>query len=134
MISDAQISGRLAVAQLWPTAPHQTCQFHYLREASRPIFDLDRQTRTAMRKTIQSKLRETRSQLTHHLQDVQGTSVPDQQVEREHVQILADYALGIQTALNLDGNMPFVYPGLAGYDALSAIEASLSTVEKRGWH
>lgn len=133
VISDAQISERLAVAQLWPTVPHQTCQFHYLREASRPIFDLDRQTRTAMRKTIQSKLRETRSQLTHHLQDVQGANAPDQQAEREHVQILADYALGIQTALNLDGKMPFVYPGLAGYDALGAIEASLMNLEKKGW-
>lgn len=133
VISDAQISERLAVAQLWPTVPHQTCQFHYLREASRPMFDLDRQTRTAMRKTIQSKLRETRSQLTHHLQDLQGASAPDQQAEREHLQILADYALGIQTALNLDGNQPFVYPGLAGFDALGAIEASLINVEKKGW-
>jgi hypothetical protein len=98
------------------------------------MFDLDRQTRTAMRKTIQSKLRETRSQVTHHLLDAQGASAPDQQAEREQLQILADYALGIQTALNLDGNMPFVYPGLAGYDALEAIEDSLMHLEKKGWH
>ncbi len=132
VISDAQISERLAVAQLWPMVPHQTCQFHYLREASRPMADLDRQTRTAMRKTIQSKLRETRSQLTHHLHDLRGASEPEQQAEAEHLQILADYALGMQTALNLDGNMPFVYPGLAAYDALGAIEASLSNLEKKG--
>jgi hypothetical protein len=35
VLSDAQISERLAVAQLWPDVAHQTCQFHYLREASR---------------------------------------------------------------------------------------------------
>ncbi len=39
VISDAQISERLAVAQLWPNVPHQTCQFHYLREATRPMHD-----------------------------------------------------------------------------------------------
>ena len=131
VISDAQISERLAVAQLWPTVPHQICQFHYLREASRPMFDLDRQTRTAMRKTIQSKLRETRSQVTHHLQDLDRASAPEQQAEREQLQILADYALGMQTALSLDGIQPFVYPGLAGYEALGAIEDSLINVEKR---
>jgi hypothetical protein len=63
---------------------------------------------------------------------LQGARAPDQQAEQEQVQILADYAVGIQTALNLDGNQPFVYPGLAGYDALEAIEVSLHTLEKRG--
>jgi len=46
-ISDAQVSELLAIAELWPNIPHQTCQFHYLREASRPIFEADRQVRTA---------------------------------------------------------------------------------------
>jgi hypothetical protein len=55
VMSAAQISEVLAVAHLWPTVPHQTGQFHSLREASRPMADLDRQTRTARRKTIQSK-------------------------------------------------------------------------------
>jgi len=36
IISDAQESQLLAVAQLWPDVPHQICQFHALREASRP--------------------------------------------------------------------------------------------------
>lgn len=43
VISDAQISERLAVAQLWPNVPHQTCQFHYLREATRPMHDARQQ-------------------------------------------------------------------------------------------
>jgi hypothetical protein len=70
--------------------------------------------------------------LTHQLHDLRGASEPDQQAEREHLQILADDALGMQTALHLDGNRPCVYPGLAAYDALGAIEASLSKSEKKG--
>jgi hypothetical protein len=134
VISDAQLSERLAVAQLWPGVPHQTCQFHYLREATRPMYDLDRKARTAMRKTIQNKLRETRGQVTHQLRDLQGAVEPDQLAEREQLQILADYATGIQTALNLEGNLPFEYPGIAGYDALEQVEASLAHLEKKGPH
>lgn len=41
-ISHAQVSELLAIAELWPNIGHQTCQFHYLREAARPIFEADR--------------------------------------------------------------------------------------------
>lgn len=133
VISDAQVSEVVAVADLWPDVPHQTCQFHYLREASRPMYDLDQKTRTAMRKTIQSKLRETRTQLRHHIHDLGDATEPAQLAEREQLQILADYATGIQTALNLEGNRPFAYPGLAGYDALTEVEVSdARSWEKRG--
>ncbi len=66
-ISDAQVSELLAIAELWPNIPHQTCQFHYLREASRPIFEADRHVRTALRKDVQNKLRESRRPTQHRL-------------------------------------------------------------------
>jgi hypothetical protein len=42
-ISDAQESLQQAIADLWPSIPHQLCQFHVLREASRPIYEQDRE-------------------------------------------------------------------------------------------
>jgi hypothetical protein len=42
VISDGQQSIRRAVAAALPEVPHQLCQFHYLREAARPIFEADR--------------------------------------------------------------------------------------------
>jgi serine/threonine protein kinase len=41
-----------------------------------------------------------------------------------------DYALAIQTALNLDGQQPFRYASLAVDDALTEIAASLDRLEK----
>src|SRR3712207_1342974 len=41
-VSDAQESLCQAIAALWPDVPHQLCQFHYLREASRPMYEEDR--------------------------------------------------------------------------------------------
>src|SRR5258707_9578874 len=38
-ISDAQESELLAVEELWPEVPHQVCQFHVLRDASKTAED-----------------------------------------------------------------------------------------------
>jgi hypothetical protein len=48
--------------------------------------------------------------------------------------VLADYASGMQIALNLEGKQPFEFPGLAGYAALTQIETSLIKLEKKGRH
>lgn len=56
-ITDAQESEVLAVEQLWPKVPHQVCQFHALRDASKPAFEADRKVKTALRKLMQPKIR-----------------------------------------------------------------------------
>jgi hypothetical protein len=43
VISDGRHSIRNAVATALPTVPHQLCQFHYLREAAKPVYEADRQ-------------------------------------------------------------------------------------------
>src|SRR5256886_6827455 len=66
-ISDAQESELLAVEALWPEVPHQVCQFHVLRDASKTAFEADKQVKTAMRKRLQPKVREVRKQIKKHL-------------------------------------------------------------------
>jgi len=100
VISDAQRSVSRAMKALWPEVPHQLCQFHYLREESLLMYELDRTTRTSMRKSMQRPIRDTRDQLAHHLQAGTGSSCAEQQREQEHLQVLADYTLAIGTALN----------------------------------
>jgi len=85
-----------------------------------------------MRKDLGRKVRETRKQLAHHIDSLEEVRQPKQQQEREQLTVLADYALGIQTALNFEGAAPFVYPGVQAYDALDEIETSLQALEKRG--
>jgi hypothetical protein len=129
-ISDAQESLCQAIAALWPDVPHQLCQFHYLREASRPGYDLDRGLRKQIRKAIQQSVRATRDQLER-----QATArVETDPAEAEQLAVLSDYALSIQTALNLDGQQPFKYASLAVDDALTDIAASLEELEKKGAH
>ena len=129
-ISDAQESLCQAIAALWPDVPHQLCQFHYLREASRPSYDLDRGLRKQIRKAIQQSVRATRDQLERHA----AARAETDPAEAEQVAVLSDYALAVQTALNLDGQQPFKYASLAVDDALTDIAASLEELEKRGAH
>jgi hypothetical protein len=52
VISDGQISIRHAVARALPGVPHQLCQFHYLREAAKPIFEADRHAKKELKKRV----------------------------------------------------------------------------------
>jgi hypothetical protein len=124
-ISDAQESIQLAIAELWPSIPHQLCQFHVLREASRPIYEQDRKLKVEMRKPIQERVRKVRKQLEHQRETATGP-------EAEQLAVLGDYALGIQTAINLEGKQPFDYAGIAAHQALTALHRSLQQIEKKG--
>jgi hypothetical protein len=101
-ITDAQESELLAVGELWPDVPHQVCQFHVLRDASKTAFEADKQIKTAMRKRLQPKVREVRKQIKKYL----ITASPQ---EARQLAVLDDYATGILTALNTDGLQPFKY-------------------------
>lgn len=124
-ISDAQETEVMALSQLWPEVPHQTCQFHALREASRPGFEKDGQMKAHMRKKLQPKMRSVRKQI--HEQVEQAS-----EAEAEQLAILDDYALGVQTALHLDGKLPFDYAGVAASEALDEVATSLERLEKKG--
>ncbi len=128
-ISDAQESLLQAIATLWPDVPHQVCQFHYLREASRPMFDVDRKVRKQVRKALQQDVRTVRRQLELYRAKLDLTS-PDNQRTVAQLAILDDYALAAQTALNLDALQPFQYASPAVDDALAAVATSLSGLQK----
>ncbi len=124
-ISDAQESEEMALQELWPQAPHQVCQFHVLREASRPAFEEDCTIKKEMRKSLQPKVRSMRKQLKKQIEQVT-------EAEAEQLAVVSDYALGVQTALNLDGTLPFHYAGIEAVEALDEVAASLERLSKKG--
>jgi len=130
-VSDAQESLLQGIAALWPDIPHQVCQFHYLREAGRPMYEHDRGVRKQMRKAIQQDVRTVRQQLERHIAKLDPEAVDDQRTAAQ-LQILDDYALAAQTSLNVDATQPFAYASPAVDDALSEVAASLERLEKGG--
>src|SRR5436305_8250282 len=124
-ITDAQESELKAVQELWPDVPHQVCQFHVLRDASKTAFEADKQVKTAMRKQLQPKLRAVRKQLKKQISQAK----PE---EAEQLAVLDDYAAGLVTALNTDGLQPFSYATVEAAQALEEVEASLQRLGKKG--
>jgi hypothetical protein len=124
-ISDAQEAEVLALSELWPQVPHQTCQFHALREASKPGFKEDNKILASMKKDILPKVRDVRKQIGKQIEQGSGA-------EAKQLEILDTYALGVQTALNRKGKLPFAYAGIEASEDLEDVAMSLERLEKKG--
>lgn len=117
IVSDGQHSIRKAVAKTFPGVPYQLCQFHYLREAARPIYEADRHAKKELKKKVRGVREIERA--------VEGQTGPEAEVVR-------GYCSAVRSALTDDGRPPLDASGLLLYDRLSAIDASLSRSKAKG--
>jgi hypothetical protein len=120
VISDAQQSIRLAVANSLPGVPHQLCQFHCLRDAGALIFESDRSLKTHLKSAF-------RGQLSRLEQAIQR--LPESNLQRD---ILSDYALAIHSTLLEGGVAPFDLAGIQIFEDLTDIANSLQRCQKKG--
>ena len=119
VISDGQHSIRKAVAHALPGVPHQLCQFHYLREAAKPMADTDRHAKKELKKQVRGVRPIERA--------LEGRSDEDTEVIR-------GYCLAVRSALTDDGQPPLDAAGLRLHDRLQAIATSITRIEeKRGF-
>ena len=116
VISDAQRPIRLAVQQVLPGVPHQLCQFHYLKEAAKPIVEADHHAKTELKKYTRGVREIERSIMTREDQEAKS---------------IRGYCLAVRSALSDAGKPPLHLPGLLMQERLTAIAASLERVEKR---
>jgi hypothetical protein len=110
VLSDGQRSIRRAVRAALPGIPHQLCQFHYLREAAKPIYEADRHAKKELKK------------------HVRGVRPLERQLEARTdlvAQATRAYCLAVRSALTDDGYPPLCAAGLRLYDRLQTIDASL---------
>jgi hypothetical protein len=117
VVSDGQHSIRKAVAAVFPGVPYQLCQFHYLREAARPIYEADRHAK----KELKKKLR--------------GVRKVERQVESRagaEAEVVRGYCSAVRSALTDDGRPPLEASGLKLHARLGAIAGSLGRAEKGG--
>ena len=117
VISDGQESIRNAVRTALPDVPHQLCQFHYLREAAKPVFEADRHAKVLLKK------------------EVRGVRPIERALEgRDDAAAAAarGYCLAVRSALTDDGRPPLCASGLRLHERLTAIHASLGRVAEKG--
>lgn len=117
VISDGQHPIRKAVADTLPDVPHQLCQFHYLREAARPLYQADRHAKKELKKQVRGVRPIERS--------LEGRTDAQAEVARR-------YCDAVRSALTDDGRPPLQASGLRLHERLSAIAASLDRVAEKG--
>ena len=116
VISDGQDTIGQAVAPELPGGPHQSCHFHYLREAAQPIAEADRHAKTELTKRVRG------------VRTIERTVESDDDVEAE---IVRGYGAAVRAAVTDDGRPPLAAPGLVLHDRLEATAARLDRVAAR---
>jgi hypothetical protein len=116
-VSDGQHSVRKAVAKALPGVPHQLCQFHYLREAARPIYEADRHAKKELKKKVRQVRGIERS--------VEGRS-------DNEAAVIKGYCSAVRSAITDDGRPPLEASGLKLHARLQAVAQSLGRVEGKG--
>jgi DNA-binding transcriptional ArsR family regulator len=120
VVSDAQESIRLAVADSLQGVPHQACQSHCLRDAGQVTFEADR----TLKKSLKAAFRQSLTRLRKRIR-----TLPENTPVRA---VLLDYAIALQSTLLEGGLAPFELGGIKVFDALADLEASLLRCQKKG--
>lgn len=117
VVSDGQHTIRQAVAAVFPDVPYQLCQFHYLREAAKPIYEADRHAKKELKKKVRGVRRIERR--------VEGQAGAE-------AEVVLGYCSAVRSALTDDGRPPLEASGLKLHARLSAIDASLDRAAAKG--
>lgn len=120
IVTDAQESLRLAIAQSLSGVAHQTCQFHCLRDAGDWTFQTDRKLKKQLKATLRQRLITLQRRLSR---------LPEANPYRA---VLVDYAEAIRTALLINGIAPFDLGGVSLFRALDDLANSLANCQKKG--
>ncbi len=117
VISDGQHSIRKAVASALPGVPHQLCQFHYLREAARPIFEADRHAKKELKKRVR------------------GVRPIERKVDGRtdaEARVVKGYWAAVRSSITDDGRPPLAASGLKLHGRVAAIRDSLDRARQKG--
>ena len=117
IISDGQETIRTAVSAVFPEVPHQLCHYHYLKEATKPIFEADHHAKTELQKQIRGVRPLERA--------LEGRDDPEAVAIR-------GYCLAVRSAITDDGRPPLGAPGLRLQGRLQMIVTSLDRVAEKG--
>ena len=118
VISDGQHAIRKAVGSALPGVPHQLCQFHYLREAAKGVYEADRHAKKELKKRVRG-VRPIERALEGREEDPEAEA-------------LRGYCLAVRSAITDDGHPPLAASGLKLHERLSSIHDSVQRVSKGG--
>jgi len=117
VVSDGQRAIRKAIGSALPGVPHQLCQFHYLREAAKEVYEADRHAKKELKKRVRGVRPIER--------ELEGRNDPEAEAVR-------GYCLAVRSAITDDGRPPLSASGIKLHERLSGIRDSVERVSKKG--
>ena len=121
VVSDAQESIRLAVAEVFPGVPHQLCHYHALRAAAAPLWETDRHLLGAAKMALRP-LREVEERTRQR--DPAGTDPANA--------VVLDTVLALRQTVRERGTLPFDFAALRVLDDLQAVGQTLDHCLAKG--
>jgi hypothetical protein len=121
VVSDAQESIRLAVADVFPGVPHQLCQWHALREAAEPLWEADRRLLVEAKQELRP-LREVEER-TRACDPTGGDPARG---------VVLDTVLALRQTVRERGGLPFDFAALRVLDRLEAVGQTLDRCLAKG--
>jgi Transposase, Mutator family len=128
VVSDAQESIRLAVAEVFPGVPHQLCQYHALREATEPLWEADRHLLVQVKKELRA-LRDVEERTRVRAAERQAAGQPPDPVAG----VVLDTVLALRQVVRERGTQPLDFGALRALDQLTALGDTLDrSLAKKG--
>lgn len=116
VVSDGQKSIRKAVEVALPGVAHGLCHYHYFKEATKPIYEADRNAKKELKKKIRG---------------IRSIERDISTVDKKIADVVEDYCLAVRSAITDDTHPPLEPAGLKLQENLILIEESLERVEKK---
>src|SRR3989441_4316692 len=116
VISDGEETIGSAAAFVFPGVPHQLCQFHYLKDATKPLYEADQHAKTQLKK---------------HLRGVRPIERALEERCDSEAEAIRGYCLAVRSSLRDGGRAPLDASGLQLQERLTPINHSISRVEQK---
>ena len=116
IISDGEETIGSAVAFVFPDVPHQLCQFHYLKDATKLLYEADRHAKTQLKK---------------HLRGVRPIERALEEHRTPENDAIRGYCLAVRASLTDDGRSPLHPSGLKLHDRVTLVSDSIARVQEK---
>ncbi len=116
VISDGEETIGKAVTFVTPSAPHQLCQFHYLKDATKLLYEADRHAKTELKKHLPG------------IRPIERALEEQSSCENEAIR---GYCRAVRAALTDDSRSPLQPSGLKLSDRITQIHDSLARIQEK---
>jgi len=119
VVSDHQASIRLGVKKALPGVPHQFCHFHYLKNAFKPLSDLDSNLKVGLKRKVRG---------------VRRVEDEAKKLSGREKEVILDFCALLRRLLLITGKYPTGLGGVKVFEGMKVLSKTLESCVKKREH